>query len=826
MFSKVDQSVRYSAKAVLESLETRRLLSFVLDPSFGTNGYTTVDTGNDENALDMAIQPDGKILTAGHTLVGTDSFAYTVTRFNSDGTLDDGGVNDSTPGDSFGTGGVAVVKVSQAGWFPEPILLLDPSGKIVVVVPGLGNDVLIKRLLSDGSNDPSFVNGGSGALLLNLSIGGSYTGDVTDAALQFDGNGQVQAILISGVARYNDDYYSYVARITPSNPGGLVENWGLDLSWGNGLVPGYSIFFNSPSVTRMGLQSDGKIVAASWGGVGDIVLTRLMPDGYVDYSFGNNGVVVPQNTFIEEFFEDVVIGTDDSIFIAGGFYNTSNIPGGDDKYKAFVHRLLPDGSPDSSYGVGGLVVYGESTWDLLIYGLTVDASNRVLMTGYSGVAFLGPGATTTIRLTTSGVPDNTFAPNGMLVTNVGDSAAGLTIGVQGDGKIVVAGAITGLSTTTDAIVYRYYEPPPPSTPVYIDGSGNLVVPGTTGDDVFTVQTATGGVRVIYNGVDAGVFTPTGQILITAGAGNDLVSIDNAVTFDAVITGGAGNDTLIGGGGNDSISGGGGDDVLTGQDGNDTLRGNTGADLLDGGNGDDDLLGGADNDTSIGGAGNDSIANDGGDDSLLGGDGDDTLRCGGGADYADGQAGNDSIIGGTGNDSLFGGADNDTILGGSGNDFIDGGDGDDSLNGQGGADIVLGGTGADLVTGGADRDILIGGAGGDRIAGNADEDILVAGTVASSIDEAALTAIMAEWTSSRTYAQRVANIRNGSGTAERLNGSNFLTPDVTVFDDGVSDTLTGGAGVDWFLFNADGSAVDIITDLRAAEFADDLDFINS
>jgi Ca2+-binding RTX toxin-like protein len=136
-------------------------------------------------------------------------------------------------------------------------------------------------------------------------------------------------------------------------------------------------------------------------------------------------------------------------------------------------------------------------------------------------------------------------------------------------------------------------------------------------------------------------------------------------------------------------------------------------------------------------------------------------------------------------------------------------------------------------GGSNRDILIGGTGADRIVGNEADDILIAGSTAFDAIEVALSAILAEWTSSRSYAQRVANI-TGTGTGSdfdnRLHGDTYLrvTTDAattTVFDDGSQDTLTGNSGQDWFFANLLRSgAKDKITDLSAAEFANDLTFI--
>jgi hypothetical protein len=162
-------------------------------------------------------------------------------------------------------------------------------------------------------------------------------------------------------------------------------------------------------------------------------------------------------------------------------------------------------------------------------------------------------------------------------------------------------------------------------------------------------------------------------------------------------------------------------------------------------------------------------------------------------------------------------------------------GNDRLKGGGGHDILLGGDGDDLVVGGDGRDLLIGGIGADRIVGNADDDILIAGTTAFESDHGALCAILLEWTSERDYATRTANLMGtGSGTSfdDRLNGDYFLKtdgPEATVLDDGAYDVLTGSAGQDWFfaqLESGNGQVKDKITDLSAAEFAADLEFILS
>jgi uncharacterized delta-60 repeat protein len=179
--------------------------------------------------------------------------------------------------------------------------------------------------------------------------------------------------------------------------------------------------------------------------------------------------------------------------------------------------------------------------------------------------------------------------------------------------------------------------------------------------------------------------------------------------------------------------------------------------------------------------------------------------------------------------VFGGDGNDLLRTFKGGDLLVGGAGDDTLTGHDGADILLGGDGDDLLVGGPGRDLLIGGRGADRLVGRADDDILVAGDTAYddvliAENHQALDAILAEWNSDCGYDVRVKNLWDGSGSATRLNGSAFLAADVTVFDDGAEDILTGNQGMDWFLCNKDSGVIDRITDLSAREFADDLDLI--
>jgi parallel beta-helix repeat protein len=117
-------------------------------------------------------------------------------------------------------------------------------------------------------------------------------------------------------------------------------------------------------------------------------------------------------------------------------------------------------------------------------------------------------------------------------------------------------------------------------------------------------------------------------------------------------------------------------------------------------------------------------------------------------------------------------------------YLYGDEGNDQLFGGRGHDALLGGAGDDLLYGGLGRDLLIGGAGSDFLWGSnllpvADGgNLLIGGTTSYDDNICALGQVMSEWTSKRTYSDRVKRLTTGNGTPP-------LNP-ATVHDDGARD----------------------------------------
>ena len=288
-----------------------------------------------------------------------------------------------------------------------------------------------------------------------------------------------------------------------------------------------------------------------------------------------------------------------------------------------------------------------------------------------------------------------------------------------------------------------------------------------------------------------------KLTITLSSGLGIVVVRGS-EFDDVIIGNDLDNFLLGMGGDDSLSGGAGDDFLNGGEGDDTLVGGSGNDIYHFSRIDDEDLGTNYLVEGTGGANDDfdvlifmdfngPIEIDLSDTSLQDVHAD--LRI-----VLNDSAAFEIVIGTELDDVIIGNARDNVLAGVGGDDYIDGGDG---------------------------RDIIVGGFGADTLIGGDGEDILIAGEVVLESEEDDLSpvhAIVAEWASARSYAERVANL-SGVGTGENENGPFFLIPGVTVIDDEDVDYLTGGLGyLDWFFYNL---FQDIITDEEEDEVLTDI-----
>ena len=329
--------------------------------------------------------------------------------------------------------------------------------------------------------------------------------------------------------------------------------------------------------------------------------------------------------------------------------------------------------------------------------------------------------------------------------------------------------------------------------------------------------------------------------MTGGAGNDTLVIDSA---DVVVNGGAGYDRVIvsdtgsatldlgaseieeaiGGDGADvldasgatwnvRLTGRGGADVLTGGAGNDTLVIDS-ADVVSGGAGYDRVivsdtgsatldLGASEIEEAIGGGGADvldasgatwnvRLTGRGGADVLTGGAGNDTLVIDSAEPVVSGGAGYDRVIvSDTGSATLdLGASEIEEAIGGGGADVLDasGATWNVRLVGRAGADVLTGGAGADNLSGGDGADALIGGAGDDWMYSDSDAAVVSGGAGYDRVfvsDARGATLDLGAGAIEEAYGDAGADVLDASSA----------TSGVVLVGNGGADTLIGGSGND-------------------------------
>ncbi len=121
-----------------------------LDTTFGLNGIFTLDTSSPFDAVDLALQSDGKIVFTGSQSLGKDGQETLVLRTDANGVLDT----------TFGSG-TGVFTQELFGSDTPSAMALQADDKILVAGYTPADDFTLARLTADGTLDSSFGNNGT-----------------------------------------------------------------------------------------------------------------------------------------------------------------------------------------------------------------------------------------------------------------------------------------------------------------------------------------------------------------------------------------------------------------------------------------------------------------------------------------------------------------------------------------------------------------------------------------------------------------------------------------------------------------------------------------
>ena len=432
---------------------------------------------------------------------------------------------------------------------------LQSDGKLVVVGTvhtNLDKRFAVARYNQNGSLDATFGSGGK--LTTAFSRGFAEANDVV-----IQPNGKIVVAGFDGrnfaLARYNPD-------------GKLDRSFGGD----GKVITDFSTYmhFNvhiyTSGASAVALQPDGKIVAAGSvtldNSVGHIALARYNPDGQLDTSFDMDGKLIGYGSDSGAGASDIAIQPNGKIVIAGTV-------SGNNLNRFLLARYNSNGSPDTSFGLSGLVVANLSGRDEGASALALQPDGKIVIVGtgfavrrynadgsldfdtdlFNGIEgswydvviqpdgkivvggnatkFLNPGfkfVSALARYNTDGSLDTSFGSDGKLTTNFSCDSSFATafvagLALQPDGKIVTVGSTTAINESLDFAIARYALQDLPATPGLLSltlNDGNVGgCQTTTGMVTLNAPAPPGGITVSLTDTDAAVSVPA-SITVPAG----------------------------------------------------------------------------------------------------------------------------------------------------------------------------------------------------------------------------------------------------------------------------------------------------------------------
>jgi len=205
---------------------------------------------------------------------------------------------------------------------------LQADGK-VLMAGTIAGQLVLTRFDTNNVLDETF--GSSGVVYTSLS---RYP-QISAMRIQLDGK-----IVVAGAIYVNSNSENdfFLARF---NPDGTP-----DTSFGDDGLASRDYSGNSEECTALIIQSDGKLVV---GGISRtsyptygafMALARFDTNGFLDLSFNGNGWIVPTNNSGAY----CLAQQSDGKILVGGYMGTNQI-----------FRFNPNGSPDTTFGVGGKV---------------------------------------------------------------------------------------------------------------------------------------------------------------------------------------------------------------------------------------------------------------------------------------------------------------------------------------------------------------------------------------------------------------------------------------------------------------------------------------
>jgi len=344
----------------------------------------------------------------------------------------------AAPGDldpTFGDGGRVALPLPPSAWSYD--VLVQPDGKLVVAGSTSLTGV-VTRLLADGAPDPSFGTAGVVTLTdqIPMALALGSDGEIVVAGLDVGITPAIFTLRLSSAGAPDPTYGTLGATSTrlyyflPNDEIVPMESGicGLAVLAGGAVIVGLSPQVEHPLAFLNGLAA-----------------IRFGSDGVLDAGFGNHpsigvsldgpgGVGVADPTSAFNFCRAMAVDAAGGI-VLGGQHIGGTTPQ-TLRFEPVLARLASDGTPDASFGGGGVAhVPGFTSPGInaTVVDLVVDALGRIAVAGNEP----GPDGFDLVRFDAAGLPDPSFGSGGIASLPGSSTAAELT--TDAHGRLLVAG---------------------------------------------------------------------------------------------------------------------------------------------------------------------------------------------------------------------------------------------------------------------------------------------------------------------------------------------------------------------------------------------------
>jgi uncharacterized delta-60 repeat protein len=405
---------------------TRHNANGVLDAGFGDGGKFVLDIQKSSDMINsLIIQPDNKILVAGHT-VRNNVRRGLIFRLNENGTLDQ----------NFGEGGIVeFVGLSSSFFTSVQSIKLHSSGSIYIAGTsknGTLDRAIVKKFTPNGVPDSSYAENSVATVVFGVAGSGNY-GD--DLAVLADGS-----VILFG-SYFVNRLQCALAKLTPQGT--------FDTQF-TGQGKTFFDFNTGQHISRKILMlPDDKFYLVAHcnasGGAYANYMGKFNANGTIDNTFGTNGRINFNTATGGNFVWDAVLANG-NVFMVDYSYTGST-------YQSNVHMLNEAGQRVSSFGTNG--TFNLPTVTSYGYGIAISGSDVYYCGSQFRAAPRNAYSGIICKLGLNGQLNSNFGANGQQFSEF--SKANTTPKAMyklSNGDIITIGTSTNTSTDQYAAKYK------------------------------------------------------------------------------------------------------------------------------------------------------------------------------------------------------------------------------------------------------------------------------------------------------------------------------------------------------------------------------------